>query len=288
MPPEWRSIPDRSAFGNNPSRGPLKTLEVAPLRPCQLADEGLSLAFPTSSPPCCTSPVDNVAWESVAFTGRETAGSSTEKKPSDIIYLGGHLMNHKCPVSRRASLKSLGVVGAAMVFGGAAEASAPPPEPKTTESDQAKRAVNAIDLAVARLGKGHSCAQAVFSAFAEQMGMDYQTAVRLSSGFGGGMGMGSVCGAVTGGIMAIGLKYGGVDPKAKGQTAKLVREFTDRFKAQHKSVNCRDLLGCDLSTPDGLKAAKDKNLFAVCPGIVEGAAKILDGVLNEVSRGAAG
>jgi C_GCAxxG_C_C family probable redox protein len=175
-----------------------------------------------------------------------------------------------------------------MVFGRAAEASAPPSEPKTAKSDQAKQAVNAVDLAIARFGKGHSCAQAVFSAFAEQMGMDYQTAVRLSSGFGGGMGMGSVCGAVTGGIMAIGLKCGGVDPKAKGQTAKLVREFTDRFKAQHKSVNCRDLLGCDLSTPEGLKAAKDRNLFAVCPGIVRDAAKTLDGLLNQAPRGAAG
>ena len=187
-------------------------------------------------------------------------------------------MSKKHPVSRRASLKSLGAVGAAMVFGRAAEASGPPAGPKPANSDKDKPAASAVDLAVARFGKGHSCAQAVFSAFAERMGMDHQTAVKVSSGFGGGMGMGSVCGAVTGAIMAIGLKHGGVDPNAKGQTAKLVREFTDRFKARHKSLNCRDLLGCDLSTPEGRQTAKDKNLHAtVCTGIVRDAATILDG-----------
>jgi C_GCAxxG_C_C family probable redox protein len=198
-------------------------------------------------------------------------------------------MSEKRSVSRRASLKSLGAVGAVMVFGGAAEASAALAEPKPAKSDKDKQAVNAVDLAIARFGKGHSCAQAVFSAFAEQMGMDYQTAVKLSSGFGGGMGLGSVCGAVTGAIMAIGLKYGGVDPTAKAQTAKLVREFTDRFKAEHRSLNCLDLLGCDLSTREGRQTAKDKNLYAtVCNGIVRDAAKILNELLNEAHRDAAG
>ena len=51
---------------------------------------------------------------------------------------------------------------------------------------------------MARFGKGHSCSQAVFSAFAEQMGVDYKTAMNVASGFGGGMYMGSVCGAVSG------------------------------------------------------------------------------------------
>jgi len=198
-------------------------------------------------------------------------------------------MSEKHSASRRASLKSLGAMGVGMVFGGAVKASAPPVEPKPAKNGESKQSVNTVDLAVARFGKGHSCAQAVFSVFAEPMGMDYQTAVRLSSGFGGGMGLGSVCGAVTGAIMAIGLKYGGVDPKAKGQSAKLVREFTDRFKAQHRSLNCRDLLGCDLSTPEGRQTAKDKNLYAtVCNGIVRDAAKILSELLREAHRGAAG
>ncbi len=153
-------------------------------------------------------------------------------------------------ISRRVGLKMMG----ALVVGGAVGTPLLA-EPKPARE---KGEVNPGDLAVARFGKGHSCAQAVFTAFAEQMGMDYQTAMKLSSGFGGGMGLGSVCGAVTGAIMALGLKYGGVDPKAKERTAKVVREFTDRFQAQHRSLNCRDLLGVDLGKPDGLKTAKEK------------------------------
>jgi C_GCAxxG_C_C family probable redox protein len=121
------------------------------------------------------------------------------------------------------------------------------------------------------------------------MGMDYQTAVKVSCGFGGGMNLGSVCGAVTGGIMAIGVKHGGVGMQASMQTSKLVREFGDRFKAQHRSINCPDVLGVDLSKvdlgkPETLsefyKTAKEKNLFAVCPGIVRDATKIVEELLN--------
>src|SRR5512135_2255544 len=104
--------------------------------------------------------------------------------------------------------------------------------------------------------------------------MDYQTSLKVSAGFGGGMYLGSVCGAVTGGIMAIGLKHGGLGPPSM-RTAILVRQFADRFKALHKSINCPDLTGFDLGkldlndsetlkklfgnlrTPEGQKAARD-------------------------------
>jgi hypothetical protein len=65
-------------------------------------------------------------------------------------------------------------------------------------------------------------------------------------------------------------------------TAKLVGELTNRFRAQHRLLNCRELLGCDLSTPEGRQAAKEKNLYAtVCNGFVRDAAKILNALLNE-------
>jgi len=137
--------------------------------------------------------------------------------------------------------------------------------------------------------------------------MDYQAAVRVSAGFGGGMYLGSVCGAVTGGIMAIGLKHGGLG-QTSIRTAILVRDFADRFKAQHKSVNCPDLTGFDLgkidlrnpevlkklfgnlSTPEGQKAARDmlggrdpKELFAACTGYVRDAATIVNEIVNAKS-----
>src|SRR5512146_2830533 len=83
------------------------------------------------------------------------------------------------------------------------------------------------------------------------MGMDHDTAVKVSCGFGGGMYLGSVCGAVTGGIMAIGMKHGGVGMQPGMQTGIVVRKFSDRFKAQHKSIICTDLVGgIDLSKID--------------------------------------
>jgi C_GCAxxG_C_C family probable redox protein len=129
----------------------------------------------------------------------------------------------------------------------------------------------------------------VFSAVAEQMGMDYQTAVKLSSGFGGGM-HSPVCGAVSGGVMAIGLKHGGLGMEAQVQTAKTIREFIDRFKSLHKSINCPDLvgidlakLGIDLTRPETLKAAMEKvpkDAFTVCPAVVADAAKIVSGLVG--------
>jgi C_GCAxxG_C_C family probable redox protein len=143
----------------------------------------------------------------------------------------------------------------------------------------------------------------VFSAVAEQIGMDYQTAVRVSAGFGGGMSLGSVCGAVTGGIMAIGLKCGGLGAQA-AQTGKLVREFTSRFKAQHRTVNCSELTGmdvtnvelvkklsADLSKPENLAAAKEalggrdpKELYAACGAYVRDATKSVSELLNDAPR----
>jgi C_GCAxxG_C_C family probable redox protein len=131
------------------------------------------------------------------------------------------------------------------------------------------------------------------------MGIDYQAAVKLSAGFGGAMNLGSVCGAVTGGIMAIGLKYGGVGTAAQMRTAGVVRQFADRFKALHKSVNCPDLVGVDLgrfdlSTPENYKLAMEaaaaqqaktgKNLFAACTGYVKDATTIVNNLLADAPK----
>lgn len=115
--------------------------------------------------------------------------------------------------------------------------------------------------------------------------MDYQVAVKVSAGFAGGMNLGSVCGAVTGGIMAIGLKHGGVERAAQLHTSRVVREFVERFRAKHRAVNCTELLGVDLSTfdmskPEVLKAAMEKGVFAVCPRLVADAATILEELLS--------
>lgn len=96
---------------------------------------------------------------------------------------------------------------------------------------------------------GYSCAQAVFLACTEDMGLDTETRARIASSFGGGMGgMRQVCGAVSGMLMALGLKYGYSDPKDRaGKTAQyeLVRALADEFRKENGSIICRELLGLD-------------------------------------------
>lgn len=140
--------------------------------------------------------------------------------------------------------------------------------------------MNRIEIAVSRFAEGFNCSQAVFSSYAE--GMD-EEALKIASGFGGGMGrMAETCGAVTGAMMVLGLRFGGATPdrEAKERVYARVREFADRFKARNGSLDCRDLLGCDISTPDGYEMAK--NLFTTtCPKYVRDACEILEGMTKE-------
>jgi C_GCAxxG_C_C family probable redox protein len=131
--------------------------------------------------------------------------------------------------------------------------------------------------------EGFSCSQAVLAAYSEQFELDEKTALKISSGFGGGMHIGGACGAVTGAFMVIGLKFGRTtaeDIEAKEKTYRLVKDFTERFITRHGSINCRELLGCDISVSEGMRIAKEKNLFSsVCPKFVTSAAEILDQIL---------
>ena len=138
-----------------------------------------------------------------------------------------------------------------------------------------------------------SCSQAVLATFATELGLDRPTALAVATAFGGGMArLGETCGAVTGAFMAIGLKHGARgnlvedgrvhdgENEKKENTYRLVREFVDRFRTRHGSIRCKDILGCDLDTAEGRKAAEEKNLFrTVCPGFIRDAARILEEIL---------
>ena len=130
-----------------------------------------------------------------------------------------------------------------------------------------------------------NCAQAVLSTCCEQFGLERILALKLAQGFGGGMGrMGGVCGAVTGAYMVLGLaqKLSEDNPRQSlERTYELVREFTQRFKALHGSVICRELIGYDLSTPEGLAEARNKKILTtVCPDFVRDSVKILEAMLQ--------
>ncbi len=145
--------------------------------------------------------------------------------------------------------------------------------------------MNKTELAVSRFEQGFACSQAVLSAYGEEMGLDRDTAFKIAAGFGGGMGrMAKTCGAVTGAFMAIGLKYGAIDPEDKATKDKmydLIQEFANRFKSRHGTITCQELLGYDISLPEELEAAKEKEIFAnLCPKLVKDAAEILEGMLR--------
>lgn len=141
------------------------------------------------------------------------------------------------------------------------------------------------DCAVECFNNGYNCAQAVFSTYCEQLGLDKTDALKVAGGFGGGMGhIGETCGAVTGAIMLIGLKHGKVDKddnEARETSYALVEEYSKRFKEVNGSVKCTDLLGYDLSTADGAKAAKEANIFkTVCAKLVKDSAQIIEELLE--------
>lgn len=132
---------------------------------------------------------------------------------------------------------------------------------------------------------GYNCAQSVLFSFCEDLGLEADTALKIACGFGGGMGRkGEVCGAVTGGIMVLGLQYGRGEKEGREQTdaayAK-IRELIDRFSAKHGSSICRELLsGCNLATPEGQAYYLENQCFnGICRPCVRDAAEIVHDLL---------
>jgi len=141
--------------------------------------------------------------------------------------------------------------------------------------------VSRADEAVRMFDQEFSCAQSVFTAFADPADVDRETALRLAAGFGGGLARtGETCGAVTGAVLALGLRHCGrpaTTPESKRASYPAVREFLARFRALHGAVTCRELLGVDISTEEGMERARGQDLFRCrCPGFVRDAANIVE------------
>ena len=141
--------------------------------------------------------------------------------------------------------------------------------------------MNKVEHAVSCYREGFNCSQAVLSSYSKLFGLKHELALKVAQAFGGGMArMGQTCGAVTGAFMVIGLKYGKIkaeDEQAKESTYENVREFVKRFESLNGSIACRELLGYDISTPEGIKSAEEKNLFDnLCPEFVQNAISILE------------
>jgi C_GCAxxG_C_C family probable redox protein len=142
---------------------------------------------------------------------------------------------------------------------------------------------NPTQTAQDRFAQGFSCSQSVFSAYAAQLGIDDETALKLASSFGGGVAyQGQVCGTVTGALMALGLARGGATVDQKDETYRLAEEFIKRFQERHGTILCRELIGHNISTPDGLENAREQNVFhTICPGLVRDAVELVAEFLDE-------
>ena len=122
-------------------------------------------------------------------------------------------------------------------------------------------------------------------AFREESGLSEETALKIACGLGAGMGRKEeVCGAVTGGIIVIGAKYGrGVndDRTATEETYAKTRELMDQFAKRHGTFICRKLLnGCELTTEEGQKQFKENDLFnKTCKPCVQSVVEILEGIM---------
>ena len=140
------------------------------------------------------------------------------------------------------------------------------------------------DCAISFFRQGFSCSQAVTAAFAADFGLDKDAALRISQAFGGGIARrADWCGALTGAFLVIGLKHGRTkaeDAAARDKTYALVQEFIARFTAGHGHIKCKDLLGCDIGTPEGQKQADERKLHQTkCEGYVRDAAALLEELL---------
>ena len=127
--------------------------------------------------------------------------------------------------------------------------------------------------------KGYDCSQVVLSYFAERLGITEEMANKASACFGGGMMHGDTCGAFTGAIMAVGLKYGHCEVEHMGQkdimNAKRA-EFLQKFQEKYAVCNCKGLLKHDISKPEEMQKILDEGLlFDFCPEVVKDSITIL-------------
>ena len=142
-----------------------------------------------------------------------------------------------------------------------------------------------LDIAVAKFQEGFNCSQAVMYSFSDELQVEKEMALKLACGFGAGMGRKEeVCGAVTGGIIVIGCKYGRGehgDTAATELTYMKTRELMDQFELRHGTYSCRKLLkGCDLTTEEGRQYFNRNNLRnSICLPCVQSVVTILEEIM---------
>jgi C_GCAxxG_C_C family probable redox protein len=176
----------------------------------------------------------------------------------------------RTPLLRRRMLLSLAVAGLTNR------------RPATAGWQPTLSADDRVYLALTRLREGFHCSQSVLAAYADEDALSVQSALRMAAALAGGSTVGGECGAVAAGYLVLGLKHGRTVP-AFGDVGKeqalfdRIRRFVEEFRKRHGAISCRELLGLDVFTPEGLAEGRRKGLFAErCPRYVRDAVTILE------------
>ncbi len=141
--------------------------------------------------------------------------------------------------------------------------------------------MNREEVASKKFKEGYNCAQSVIYSYADDLHIPPDVALKISNGFGAGMGRKQeVCGAIAGGIMVLSLKHGRGDNEDRQKqevTYAKVRDLMDRFQMKHGAVSCRRLLDeCELMTPEGQARFKSERMSARCGRYVSSVMEILE------------
>ena len=130
--------------------------------------------------------------------------------------------------------------------------------------------------------EGYNCAQSVLLAFADIVGLDDKTALKLSSSFGGGMGrLREVCGAVSAMFMIAGFLRGYTSPNndiAKAEHYKLIQELAEEFKSKCGTIICREILGLEEGSDSYIPSERTEQYYEErpCENCIKIASEIIE------------
>lgn len=129
--------------------------------------------------------------------------------------------------------------------------------------------------------KGYNCSQTVLCYFSEELGLDEETALKISCPFEMGMYESGQCGALTAGYMVLGLKYGSTDFDKRIELAKKTLAFKKEFENTMNSINCKELLGMKVMEGNNMeKAAEEGLLESVCGKAIQTSIVALEKLLS--------
>jgi C_GCAxxG_C_C family probable redox protein len=142
--------------------------------------------------------------------------------------------------------------------------------------------MNNPEKALDFFNRGMNCSQSILMVYGPLCGLDEETCKKIASPFGGGIGhLQEICGAVSGAIMALGLKHGAGSEsrEVRDRINDMAQDLVRKFKARNSTIMCRDLLGFDITTKSGLEEARKRGVFSGCGAYVTLAAEILETML---------